>query len=82
MDALSTMSRLVLLGGLVFLGFYVFGLIMGVFAPGEMVLFSAIAVGVVVVYAIHAVRLRRPMDEDEERALRRELSQQRERRGF
>jgi hypothetical protein len=82
MDALGTMSRLVLLAGLVFLGFYVFGVIMGVFAPGEMVLFSVIAVGVVVTYAIHAVRLRRPMDEDEERALRRELSQQRERRGF
>ena len=77
------LSRLVLLCGLVFLGLYCYGLVMSVFSPGEMVLFTAIAVGVVVAYAIHAIRLKRRVEDPSERAaIMRDLHDQRERRGF
>lgn len=78
-----TLSRLLLLCGLIFLGFYVYGLVMGVFSPGEMVGFSVIALGVSAAFAIHVIRLRRATDDPSERtAIMRDLHDQRERRGF
>ena len=83
MKIVPMLGRLLLLGGLVFLGLYCYGLVMGVFSPGEMVGFTVIAVGVVVAYAIHAIRLRRRTEDPSERpAIMRELHDQRERRGF
>jgi hypothetical protein len=82
MDVLSAISRFVLLAGLAFLGFYVFGLIMGVFAPGQIIAFSIIALVVVVTFAVHVIRMRRPMDAQQRREMRRELNSQKERRGF
>jgi hypothetical protein len=83
MKYVPTLSRLLLLGGLVYLGFYGFGLVMGVFAPGEMIGFTIVAALIVVAYAVHAIRLNRRAEDPAERAaIMRELHDQQERRGF
>lgn len=80
---LSAISRLMLLAGLAYLGFYVFGLVMGVFAPGEILLFTVIALVVIVATVVHVLRARGALEDPEERHERmRELHELRERRGF
>ena len=77
------LARLLLLGGLAFLGLYVYGLVMSVFDPLEIVGFTVLAVGVIAAYAVHVFRLRRAMQDPAQRhKLTHEMSQQRERRGF
>lgn len=78
-----SIARLVLLVGLAYLGFYVFGLVMGVFSPGEVVGFTVVAVAVICVTAVHALRMRRAAEDRETRSEElRELHRLRERRGF
>ncbi len=78
-----SIARLVLLVGLAYLGFYVFGLVMGVFSPGEVVGFTVVAVAVICVTAVHALRMRRAAEDRETRSAElRELHRLRERRGF
>lgn len=80
---IAPISRFVLLAGLAYLGFYVFGIVMGVFAPGEMLVFGAIALVVVVATAVHLARARRAVeDADTRRDRMRELYRLREGRGF
>ena len=80
---LSPISRFLLLAGLAYLGFYVFGLVMGVFALGEMLGFGAIALVVVAATGVHFVRMRRAVEDADARRERiGELHRQRERRGF
>lgn len=75
------------LAGLAYLGFWVYGLVMGVFEIDEMIGFSIVAATIVALFAVHAIRARGAMrdgkdvdvaDEELERASR----HQREVRGF
>ena len=80
---IAPISRFVLLAGLAYLGFSVFGIVMGVFAPGEMLVFGAIALVVVAATAVHAARMHRAVEDSDTRHERmREAHRQRERRGF
>jgi len=75
--------RLALLAGLAYLGFYFYGLVMGVFSPVQMVGFSAIALGIVIAVSIYAFHLsRKPRDPLEEARLTHDLHTQQSRRGF
>ena len=78
-----SLARLLLLGGLAFLGLYMYGLVMSVFDPLEIVGFTVLAVGVIAAYAVHVFRLKRLMQDPQQRhELMREMARQRERRGF
>jgi hypothetical protein len=59
MTLLSSFGRLVLLAGLGFLGFYVYGVVMGVFSPGEMIGFAVLAIIFSAAFVVHVVRVRR-----------------------
>lgn len=83
MAFLGTLSRLGLLAALGYLGFYVYGVVMGVFSPVELVGFTLVAVGCLVAFLVHTVRFRRAMrTPGEHEALMREAHVYRERRGF
>lgn len=83
MRFVNTSGRLVLLVGLAYLGLYVYGLVMGVFNPLEMAGFTVVAVVAVAAYATHVVLMRRAMrDPRQRRELTREMSREREERGF
>ena len=83
MTLLGKFSRLAVLVALGYLGFYVYGLIMGVFSPVELLGFTILAVVFTAAYIIHAVRLRRAMKTaGQHEALMREAHVYRERRGF
>ena len=82
---LPAISRFLLLAGFAYLGFYVYGIVMGVFAPSEIPLFTVIAVAVVVAAVVHLLRVRtsRAVEDPEERRERmHEEHELRERRGF
>ena len=79
---LERFSRLFLLGGFAYLGFYVYGLVMGVFSPGEMVGFTILAVVFVVAGVIHFIRFRRAMQGPEKDRITHELQLLKEKRGF
>jgi hypothetical protein len=53
---MSTLSRLFMLAALGYLGFYVFGLVTGVFTPGELVALTVLALGIVAMFAILVIR--------------------------
>jgi len=81
---MSTQDRLVTaawLGVLAFLGFYVFGLVMGVYAPGEVLYFTIPAVVLAALYAVHMVRARRAARNMSDES-RRKARRQSEARGF
>jgi len=83
MTLLGTASRLGLLAGLAYLGFYVYGAVMGVFSPVAMLGFTILAVVCLTAFLIHAVRFRRAMDTPgQHEALMRKAHVYRERRGF
>lgn len=78
--------RLALLAGAFgYLALYGWGLVLGVFAPAELAIFTVVAVVVAVVLAVHAVRVRREMDVAEHPGHDQVVHQMhgiRERRGF
>jgi hypothetical protein len=83
---MGKVEALLVLAGLAYLGFYVFGLVMGVFAIGAQIGFSVIAAAIVFAIGIYALRERRRAtkhahDADQEE-LQRESRHQREQRGF
>jgi uncharacterized membrane protein len=83
MTFLGNLSRLALLGALAFLGFYVYGLVMGVFSPFELLGFTIMAVVFTAVFVVHLVRIRRSMKTPgQHEAMMREAHIYRERRGF
>jgi membrane protein implicated in regulation of membrane protease activity len=82
MMLLDTIKKLLLLGAMAFLGFYVFGLVMGVFSPGEMISFTLLAVAFAILGAVHLVRVRRAMSGPERERIVHELQKYHERRGF
>lgn len=83
MELVSKLGRLFVLGGMAYLGFYVYGIVMGVFSPVELIGFTALAVLFAGVFAVHVVRVRRAMRIPEQRAaMMREAHVHRQRRGF
>jgi len=83
MSVTGTLSRLALLLGLAYLGFYVYGLIMGVFSPLELWGFTVLALVFAAAFVVHMVRLRRAMrTPGAHEQLMREAHVYRERRGF
>jgi heme exporter protein D len=67
---------------LAFLGFYVFGLIMGVYSPGEVLYFTIPAAVLAILYVVHVVRSRRAINRGKYDEVIRESQRLRERRGF
>jgi TRAP-type C4-dicarboxylate transport system permease large subunit len=83
MNRFGSLSRLALLAGLAYLGFYVYGIVMGVFSPLEMVGFTIIAAICLAAFVIHSVRFRRALSDPRQHdAIMREAHVYRERRGF
>lgn len=79
----GTMTRLALLAALGYLGFYVYGLVMGVFSPVELMGFTLVAFVCAIAFIIHAIRIRRAMKTPgQHEAIMREAHVYRERRGF
>ncbi len=65
-----------------YLGFYFYGLLMGVFSPGQMLGFSVAAAILAALFIVHSVRLRNAMREGDRGELVRGVHRYRERRGF
>lgn len=82
MKLLDLASRLLLLGALAYLGFYVYGLVLGVFSPGEMIGFTILAVICVAVGVVHAIRIRRALEGPDRDRITHELQKHRETRGW
>jgi hypothetical protein len=83
MRLLSRLALVFVVAGLAFVGFYVYGLVMGVFSPVELIGFTILAVFFTALFVIHVVRVRRAMRTPEDRAaMMREAHVYRERRGF
>jgi len=83
MQLVDRFGTLFLLAGLAYLGFYVYGLVMGVFSPTGMIGFTVLAVFFVASFVVHVVRVRRAMrDPEQQGQIMRELHTHRERRGF
>jgi membrane protein implicated in regulation of membrane protease activity len=66
---------------LAYLGFYAYFLVMGV-SPGEVAVFTVVAVVLVVLFAAHLRRQRRTMREHGHEDELRDVHRYRERRGF
>jgi len=80
---LGALTRLALLAALAYLGFYVYGVVMGVFSPFELIGFTILALVFAAAFIVHVVRFRRAMrTPGEHEALMREAHVYRERRGF
>ena len=83
MNRYGALSRLALLAALAYLGFYVYGIVMGVFSPIEMIGFTIIAALCLAAFVVHSVRYRRALrDPRQHDAIMREAHVYRERRGF
>jgi hypothetical protein len=79
----QSLSRLALLAALGYLGFYVYGVILGVFSPFELFGFTILAAVFAAAFVIHLIRFRRAMKTPgAHEELMREAHVYRERRGF
>jgi uncharacterized membrane protein len=81
----SRYEPLIWLGMLAYLGFYVFGIVMGVFSPFEMIVFTLPAIVFLVLYLVYARSASRaihdPSDPRHDATVR-AAREQRERRGW
>jgi membrane protein implicated in regulation of membrane protease activity len=85
MKLVDRFGTLFLLAGLAYLGFYVYGLVMGVFSLTEAIGigFTVLALFFAAAFVVHIVRVRRAMrDPEQHQRIMRELHTHRERRGF
>jgi hypothetical protein len=83
MSFLNSLGRLALLAALGYLGFYVYGLVLGTFSPFELVGFTILAVVCLAAFVIHIIRLRRALaTTGGHEAMMRKAHVYRERRGF
>ncbi len=82
MKLLDNLGRVLLLVALAYLGFYVYGLIMGVFSPGEMIGFTVGAVACVIAGVVHGIRIRRAMKGPDRARITHQLQKYRETRGW
>jgi hypothetical protein len=78
----GTLPKVLLLVALAYLGFYVYGLIMGVFSPGEMLGFTAVAVVCAAAGILHGIRIRRAMAGPDRNRITHDLQKYREKRGW
>lgn len=78
-DRLMTVFWLAILA---YLGFYVFGLIMSVYSPGDVLYFTIPAAIFAVLYVVHVFRSRRTSTREGYDELVRESQRLRETRGF
>ena len=72
-------------GVLGYLVLYVYGLVMGVFSPAELIGFTLVAIGAATAFLVHAIRIRHAIlfsDDPAHDHLMRGLHRQREKRGF
>jgi hypothetical protein len=65
-----------------YLGFYVFGLVMGLFSPIEMLGFTIAAAVIAVSFTVHAIRVSHAIRDHADDEMMRGIHQYRERRGF
>ena len=80
---MSRLGVLFVVAGLAYLGFYVYGVVLGVFSPVELIGFTILAVFFIGVFVIHLVRVRNAMRTPEQRGeIMRKAHVHRERRGF
>jgi membrane protein DedA with SNARE-associated domain len=83
MTFLGTLARFGLLAGLGYLGFYVYGVIMGVFSPIELIGFTIVAAVCLAAFVAYTLQLRVAMrTPGRHEALMRQAHVYRERRGF
>lgn len=83
MKLVSRFGLLIVVAGLAYLGFYVYGVVLGVFSPVQLIGFTALAFVFTGLFVVHMVRVRRAMRTPEQRAeMMREAHVYRERRGF
>jgi hypothetical protein len=61
--SLSKYEPLIILGLLAYLGFYVFGIVMGVFSPTERWIFTIPAAVFVILYVLYSRRVRQAIDD-------------------
>lgn len=66
MKSLSKYEPLIILGLLAYLGFYVFGIVMGVFSPTERWIFTIPAIVFVILYLLYARSVRRAYDDHDD----------------
>ena len=81
MNLSDRLSTALSLGALAYLGFYIFGLIMGIYSPGEVIGFTIGAAAAAAFYVLQVIRGRRASAEPSEEAMR-EAHRLREERGF
>jgi hypothetical protein len=82
MNLMGLASKLLLLAAFAYLGFYVYGVVLGVFSPGEMIGFTIIAGICVVAGVVHAIRIRRAMRGPDRDRITHDLQKHRETRGW
>ena len=85
MQFVDRVGRLFLLAGMAYLGFYVYGFVMGVFSLTEAIGigFTVLALFFTATFVVHVVRVRRAMrDPEQHHRIMQELHAHRERRGF
>jgi hypothetical protein len=82
MRLVDILSRLLLLAALAYLGFYVYGLVLGVFSPGEMIAFTIVAAICVIAGVVHGIRVRRAMNGPDRARITHDLQKHRETRGW
>lgn len=85
MNGIGKLLMVGLLAALAYLGFYVYGLVMGVFSPAQMIGFTIAAVAVVALFAAYSARIRHAVSSRSDPAhdeIVRGARHQRELRGF
>jgi hypothetical protein len=63
---MTRLERIIILGFLAYLGFYVFGVVMGVFSPAERWIFTIPAIVFVVGYVLYARSVRHAIEDPED----------------
>jgi hypothetical protein len=79
---LNALPKVVLLVALAYLGFYIYGLVLGVFSPGEMLGFTAVAVACGAAGIVHGIRIRRALAGPDRDRITHDLQKYRETRGW
>jgi hypothetical protein len=83
MNRFDQIGKVLLVGALAYLGLYGFGLVMGVYTPGEVPYFTIPAVLMAAGCTLHALLRRRALKRyGYDREAMREAQQRREERGF
>jgi hypothetical protein len=85
MDMRTWIVRVIWLALLAFMGFYIYGLVLGAFTPFELVGCTVLAVVIAVVFPFHLWRTKRAISDETDPSheeITRTAQEQHERRGF